>query len=128
MGTHATGRATAGSALSTIPAPAQRWCHRQASSGAAARPTAATTTAAKVKSNGVFFRAPRYLSNGKNKLTICQDRLGTHRRRTFAFTQESVPQRCAYVRVEYSFGVALDPELPGTEGGVFQSFKTIGAD
>ena len=78
-----------------------------------------------LESNGVFFRA-RYLSNGKNKLTICQDRLGTHRRRTFAFTQESLPQRCAYV--EYSFGVALDPELPGTEGGVFQSFKTIGAD
>eukprot|EP01052_Picozoa_sp_SAG31_P031335 SAG31_NODE_3309_length_4436_cov_37.693106_4_plen_488_part_00 len=25
----------------------------------------------------------------------------------------------------YSFGVALDPELPGTEGGVLESFKTI---
>ena len=26
---------------------------------------------------------------------------------------------------EYSFGVALDPDLPGTEGSVFQSFRTI---
>lgn len=26
---------------------------------------------------------------------------------------------------EYSFGVPLDPRLPGTEGGVFQSFRTI---
>lgn len=26
---------------------------------------------------------------------------------------------------EYSFEVALDPSLPGTEGGVFESFKTI---
>ena len=27
--------------------------------------------------------------------------------------------------LEYSFGVALDPEYPGTEGGVLHSFKTI---
>ena len=26
---------------------------------------------------------------------------------------------------EYGFGVALDPERPGTEGAVFQSFKAI---